>query len=537
MVRAGHGGCALLTILSNALPLNMKRLSHLPLFLTLSLGVVLGMIDPVLGEPPKSGIDGNSPTSGAGPVDAVVPDGPAKADGPEAQAATLPLEELNTFAEIFGRIKTDYVDPVADRDLLKGAIRGMLSWLDPHSAYLDGEEYRELQVGTTGEFGGLGIEVGLEDGLIKIIAPIDDTPASRAGLQAGDLIVRIGNRPVKGMSLEEAVNLMRGKAGTPIELTILRAGTDQPFKVELIRDVIHVESVKSRLLAPGFGYVRISNFQSRSTEDLLNALAKLRTNNAGDLKGLVLDLRNNPGGVLNSAVAVSDAFLTDGLIVYTKGRIADSALEFKAGPDDVLAGAPLVVLVNGGSASASEIVAGALQDHRRAIIMGAQTFGKGSVQTIIPIDEESALKLTTALYYTPAGRSIQAEGITPDILLERGRLEVSDKSNLGSIKEADLARHLTNGEAEDSTGKAGDEVGEDTRDKAKDAKEGKEAAEVGSGVGPRGLKKSLAVEDYQLSEALNVLKALTIYNSPRAGQGSAATQVPAASGLTLQPSK
>ena len=331
-----------------------------PLIL-LSLLLLLGGLGPARGETGqvenRNGAPGETPAQAASPPE---PEGAAE--------PTLPLEDLNTFAEVFGRIKSDYVESVEDRALLKGAIRGMLSWLDPHSAYLDGEEYRELQVGTSGEFGGLGIEVGLEDGFIKVISPIDDTPAQRAGLQAGDLIVRIDNRPVKGISLEDAVNLMRGKAGTAIELTILRAGTDQPFKVELIRDVIHVQSVKSRLLAPGFGYVRISNFQSRTTEDLLNALSSLRSENEGDLKGLVLDLRNNPGGVLNSAVAVSDAFLAEGLIVYTKGRVPDSALEFKAGPDDVLAGAPLVVLVNGGSASASEIVAGALQDHKLSLI-------------------------------------------------------------------------------------------------------------------------------------------------------------------------
>ena len=418
----------------------------------------------------------------------------------------LPLTELNTFAEIFGRIKSDYVDAVDDRALLKGAIRGMLSWLDPHSAYLDGDEYRELQVGTSGEFGGLGIEVGLEDGFIKIISPIDDTPAQKAGLQAGDLIIRIDNRPVKGMGLEDAVNLMRGKAGTAIELTILRAGTDQPFKVELIRDLIHVQSVRSRLLAPGLGYVRISNFQSRTAEDLFNALSSLRADSGQEIRGLILDLRNNPGGILNSAVAVSDAFLADGLIVYTKGRIADSALEFRAGPDDILAGAPLVILVNGGSASASEIVAGALQDQKRAIIMGSQTFGKGSVQTIIPIDENSALKLTTALYYTPSGRSIQAEGIIPDITLEKGRLELSDKSALGNVKEADLVRHIR------IIGgvKPGDDTdsGQDTED------------DTDSALAEANKQKPLAVEDYQLNEALNVLKALTLSKSPRNGQAS-----------------
>jgi len=481
--------------------------------LVLSLGLLLGFPGLVPGLPPDQLYDQLTDQLGAETGPAVNQPGAIEVDASTESAseappasdaegsAELPLDDLNTFAEIFGRIKSDYVDQVEDRALLKGAIRGMLSGLDPHSAYLDAEEYRELQVGTSGEFGGLGIEVGQEDGFIKVIAPIDDTPAQRAGLLAGDLIVRIDNRPVKGMSLDDAVSMMRGKAGTAIELTILRAGTDQPFKVELIRDVIHVVSVKSRLLAPGFGYVRIAHFQSRTTEDLLNALSSLRTENGAELKGLVLDLRNNPGGVLNSAVAVSDAFLVEGLIVYTKGRVEDSALEFKAGPDDVLAGAPLVVLVNGGSASASEIVAGALQDHKRAIIMGAQTFGKGSVQTIIPIDDVSALKLTTALYYTPSGRSIQAEGISPDISLEPGRLELSDKQALGSVKEADLARHLTNG-----AGK-----GEDPVEGSDEEVAGESAAK------DKAKKKPLAVEDYQLNEALNVLKALTIFNAPRAG--------------------
>jgi len=465
-------------------------MNKLPVIL-LSLPLVMGLIFCVTGPARGDTKWAENPAGSSNQVPAQASNPPE----PEANAEPpLPLEDLNTFAEVFGRIKSDYVDAVEDRALLKGAIRGMLAWLDPHSAYLDGEEYRDLQIGTSGEFGGLGIEVGLEDGLIKVISPIDDTPAQRAGLQPGDLIVRIDNRPVKGMSLEDAVNLMRGKAGTAIELTILRTGKDQPFTVELIRDVIHVQSVKSRLLAAGYGYVRVSNFQSRTTEDLLNALSSLRSENGGDIKGLVLDLRNNPGGVLNSAVAVSDAFLAEGLIVYTKGRIKDSALEFKAGPDDVLAGAPLVVLVNGGSASASEIVAGALQDHKRAIIMGTQTFGKGSVQTIIPIDENSALKLTTALYYTPSGHSIQAEGIRPDIVLERGRLELNDKSGLTSVKEADLARHLANGTGEKP--EAAPEESGSQPPLADDAK-----------------KKPLAVEDYQLSEALNVLKALTIFGA------------------------
>ena len=394
-------------------------------------------------------------------------------------AEELPLDDLRTFAEVYGRIKSEYVEGVQDKTLLKSAIRGMLSGLDPHSDYLDKEEYRDLQVGTSGEFGGLGIEVGIENGFVKVIAPIDDTPAQRAGLQAGDLIIRIDDKPVKGMSLSEAVNLMRGKPGTEIRLTILRSGDGQPFSVTIERDVIHVASVKSRILEPGYGYVRISNFQARTTEDMITAIGKLKGESDGELRGLVLDLRNNPGGVLNAAVGVSDAFITGGLIVYTQGRLPDSKLQFSAGPDDVLDGAPMVVLVNRGSASASEIVAGALQDHKRALIMGTKTFGKGSVQTIVPIDDSTALKLTTARYYTPLGRSIQAQGIVPDIQLERGEFKPFLEPDVDALSEADLSHHL------DSANQV---------DKGKD----------------EGLNKGLAAEDLQLAEALNVLKGLSI---------------------------
>jgi carboxyl-terminal processing protease len=394
-------------------------------------------------------------------------------------AEELPLDDLRTFAEVYGRIKSEYVEGVQDKTLLKSAIRGMLSGLDPHSDYLDKEEYRDLQVGTSGEFGGLGIEVGIENGFVKVIAPIDDTPAQRAGLQAGDLIIRIDDKPVKGMSLSEAVNLMRGKPGTEIRLTILRSGDGQPFSVSIERDVIHVASVKSRILEPGYGYVRISNFQARTTEDMITAIGKLKGESDGELRGLVLDLRNNPGGVLNAAVGVSDAFITGGLIVYTQGRLPDSKLQFSAGPDDVLDGAPMVVLVNRGSASASEIVAGALQDHKRALIMGTKTFGKGSVQTIVPIDDSTALKLTTARYYTPLGRSIQAQGIVPDIQLERGEFKPFLEPDVDALSEADLSHHL------DSANQV---------DKGKD----------------EGLNKGLAAEDLQLAEALNVLKGLSI---------------------------
>lgn len=402
------------------------------------------------------------------------------------QAADLPLKELRTFAEIFGRIKSDYVENVEDKVLLEYAIRGMLSGLDPHSSYLGEEEYQELRVGTRGEFGGLGIEVGMEDGFVKVISPIDDTPAQRAGLKTGDLIVRLDDKPVKGMSLNEAVNIMRGKPGSKIVLTVLREGRDKPFKVEIERDVIRVASVKKRMLEPGYGYLRLSHFQSRTTSDLIKAVERLRKDAGGNLKGLVLDLRNNPGGVLNAAVSVSDAFLEEGLIVYTEGRIDDSKLEFKAGPDDVLSGAPIVVLVNGGSASASEIVAGALQDHKRAIIMGEQTFGKGSVQTIIPVDSNSAVKLTTARYFTPSGRSIQAEGIEPDIVLDHIKVQSEAKADLKPLKEADLRRHLEgNGDNGKSPAKPGDK-----------------------GQSP------LVERDFQLNEALNLLKGLYLMHPP-----------------------
>jgi len=414
----------------------------------------------------------------------------------------LPLKELRTFAEVFGRIKSDYVEGVDDKMLLESAIRGMLSGLDPHSSYLDEEEYRDLQVGTSGEFGGLGIEVGMEDGFVKVIAPIDDTPAERAGIKAGDLIIRIDDKPVKGMSLNDAINIMRGKPGTKINLTILRDDADRPLEVDLVRDIVHVASVKSRTLEPGYGYVRISHFQSRTTEDLLSALSDLKEKSGGKLKGLVLDLRNNPGGVLNSAVGVSDAFLVGGIIVYTKGRIQDSDLQFKAGPDDVLKGAPIVVLVNRGSASASEIVAGALQDQKRAIIMGSPTFGKGSVQTIVPIDNTTALKLTTARYYTPSGRSIQAQGIEPDILLTSGELQVTEEPEIEPLKEANLRRHL------EETGK--------TKEEGAVADDNGASTETGTPE-TKAESRPLAVEDYQLGEALNVLKGLNILGNRAKG--------------------
>ena len=404
----------------------------------------------------------------------------------------LPLEDLRTFTEIYAKIKNDYVEAVDDKTLIESAIRGMLAGLDPHSSYLVPEDYQDLQAGTSGEFGGLGIEVGMEDGFVKVIAPIDDTPAERAGVKAGDLVVRLDETPVKGMTLADAVKIMRGKPGTDITLTIVREGEDKPLKIVITRDVIKVTSVKSKSYEDGFGYLRVTQFQSRTGENLREAIGKLRDDNGGELKGVVLDLRNNPGGVLSAAVAVSDAFLTSGLIVYTEGRLDDAKLSFSAKPSDILDGAPIVVLVNGGSASASEIVAGALQDHRRAIIMGQKTFGKGSVQTILPMENGSALKLTTARYFTPKGTSIQAQGIVPDIIIDQIRVAAVEDASAGRVKEADLAGHL---------------VGDADEEKDADQTAADEAAAKAEA------RKGLARDDYELYEALNLLRGLALLRS------------------------
>jgi len=403
----------------------------------------------------------------------------------EIKEAPIPLEELRAFTDAYARIKNDYVEEVEDKALLENAIRGMLTGLDPHSSYLNAEEFKDLQIGTSGEFGGLGIEVGMESGFVKVISPIDDTPAQRAGIQSGDLIIRLDEKPVKGMTLNDAVKIMRGKPGSVLTLTIIREGEEKPLKVPVTRAVIQVKSVKSRMLGDHFGYVRITQFQTHTNEALLKSINKLKKDAGGSLKGLVLDLRNNPGGVLSASVDVSDAFLNSGLLVYTEGRVQDSRLRFSAKPGDVIDGAPMVVLINGGSASASEIVSGALQDHHRAIIMGTKSFGKGSVQTIMPARGGSAVKLTTARYFTPSGRSIQAEGITPDIEVERAKISRKAKSSITSLKEKDLARHLTNGEEE----KADNSKKDDDKDSKKD---------------------DLAEKDYQLFEALNLLKGLSI---------------------------
>lgn len=410
----------------------------------------------------------------------------------------LPLNQLVQFSEVYSRIKQDYVEEVDDKKLITDAISGMLAGLDPHSAYLDEEAFTELRVGTSGEFGGLGIEVGMENGFIKVIAPIDDTPAKKAGIKSGDLIIRLNDKSVKGTTLNDAVKIMRGKPGEPIDLLIIREGKDTPLKITIIRAIIKVKSVKSKMLEPGYGYLRISSFQSKTPTGVKNAIDALIKENKSHLKGLILDLRNNPGGVLSGAVGVSDAFLRKGKIVYTEGRIPDALMRYDATSDDFLEDASLVVLVNQGSASASEIVAGALQDHKRAIIVGKKTFGKGSVQTILPLDEKTAVKLTTARYFTPLGRSIQAKGIEPDITIEDIEIKKSNKKSkekkIIPLSEADLSGHLSN-----PTGN-NNKPSSDTDNTFKPEEKSSKTVS----------KKILAEEDYALYEALNILKSMNL---------------------------
>ncbi|MCP5278770.1 MAG: S41 family peptidase [Thiobacillus sp.] len=429
----------------------------------------------------------------------------------------LPIEDLRAFTEIFGKIKSDYVEPVEDKKLITEAINGMLAGLDPHSSYLDTEAFKDLQVGTQGEFGGLGIEVGMEDGFVKVVSPIEDTPAYKAGVKAGDLVIKLDDTPVKGMSLNDAVKKMRGKPGTNITLTIVRKGEVKPLTITLTRAVIKIKSVKHKLAEPGYGYVRVTQFQERTGENLVAALKDLDTQNKGALKGLVLDLRNDPGGLLNTAVAVAGSFLKPNeLVVYTDGRTEDAKMRLtnnrenylRLGESDYLKGlpawtknVPLVVLVNGGSASASEIVAGALQDHRRALIVGTQSFGKGSVQTILPLNNGTAIKLTTARYYTPGGRSIQAKGITPDIVVEEGTVTTGDGPGL-EVREADLEKHLINGQEPE----AGKDAGSGAKPKAPPAKDGQTKQEDVEAT-PRDIVRK---NDYQFNQALTLLKGLSL---------------------------
>ena len=404
-------------------------------------------------------------------------------DSSEDQALPLPLDEVRIFTEVLHQIRSSYVEPIDDKTLLENAIKGMLAGIDPHSTYLAQDDYDNLQETTTGEYGGLGVEVGIEDGFIKIIAPMDESPADRAGVEAGDLVIKIDDTPAREVTLGDTVDLMRGEPGTDIVLTILREGVSEPFEITVTREVIQARSVRYRTLEPGYGYIRVATFATNTGEEVKNAVTRLHETNSS-LKGIILDLRNNPGGVLQSSVGVVDAFISEGLIVYTEGRVENAEMRFEASAEDPSQGVPLIVLINQGSASASEIVAGALQDHQRAIIMGTASFGKGSVQTVLPLTNDRAIKLTTALYFTPKGRSIQALGITPDITVDRGQVTRIPASPI-SYREADLAGHLEN-------------AGEDEE----------EAAVIAAEI--QAEPPEVIVEDYQLNEALNVLKGLNI---------------------------
>ncbi|HAF01268.1 MAG TPA: peptidase S41 [Methylophilaceae bacterium] len=428
----------------------------------------------------------------------------------------LPIDELRVFAEVFSKVKSDYVEPVEDKKLINEALTGMLQGLDPHSTFMDADAYKDLQAGTQGEFGGLGIEVAMEDGLVKVVTPIEDSPAYSAGLKSGDLIIKLDETQVRGLTLNDAVKKMRGTPGTKITLSVVRKNEEKPLTFTITRAVIKSQSVKNKLIEKDFGYVRITQFQEHTGEDLAKALKALHEQNKDAFKGLVLDLRNNPGGLLDAAVGVSAAFLPkDDLVVYTEGRVPDSKMRLTAtatdyarrGKSDYLKdlpaeykNVPMVVLVNAGSASASEIVAGALQDHKRAKILGIQSFGKGSVQTILPMNNGSAIKLTTARYFTPNGRSIQAKGIVPDIIVEDG----SDQSY--NLHEADLKRHLSN--PVDGTKDTPAEVKNDNKEKAKENYNERKYAE------PKGPIEPTSKDDFQFVQAMNVLKGLPVQKAP-----------------------
>ncbi|MCJ8144369.1 S41 family peptidase [Ancylobacter sp. A5.8] len=374
--------------------------------------------------------------------------------GKAVAAASDTYRQLNLFGDVFERVRADYIEKPEDSKLIEAAINGMLSSLDPHSAYLDLKEYRDMQVNTRGQFGGLGIEVTMEDGLVKVVAPMDETPAAKAGIQAGDLIAKLDGEDVKGMTLSQAVEKMRGAVATPIKITVIRKGEDKPLEFTLVRDLISLNTVRSRVEGEDIGYIRISQFADPTSDGLKKAIADLTAKIGEDkLKGFIIDLRNNPGGVLPQAIEVSDVFLDRGEIVSTRGRDPNSTERYNARPGDLVKGKPVIVLVNGGSASASEIVAGALQDHKRATILGSLSFGKASVQSVIPVSGNAAIKLTTARYYTPSGRSIQAKGIQPDIeLIQDVPKDVKEKAEAAGIEttrgEASLKGHLKNGEDE-----------------------------------------------------------------------------------------
>lgn len=422
-------------------------------------------------------------------------------------AGLLPLEELRTFTRVYDHVRNGYVDEIDDAQLLEYAIKGMISELDPHSAYLDKDAFADLQASTSGEFGGVGLEVSLDEGFVKVVTPIDDSPSARAGILSGDVVIRIDDAPVKGMDLNKAVNLMRGPKNSPIKITVMREGVDQPIDFNLVRDIIKVQSVRTRILEQDYFYIRVAQFQLDTGNEVAKKLRERLKKNP-DTKGIILDLRNNPGGVLQASVEVADAFLDGGQVVYTQGRLDNSNIGYNAEAGDITNNLPLVVLINDGSASASEIVAGALQDHKRAVIMGTRSFGKGSVQSVIPISNDRAIKLTTALYFTPNGRSIQAQGIEPDVNVERVEIGAIQKGV--ATTEADLARHLGNSKG-----------GKESNSKERASK--------------RISSAELLKEDNQLHEALNLLKGLHIFvqRSPLAAAQTEAA--PIAPDIVLQP--
>ena len=433
----------------------------------------------------------------------------------------LPLEEMQQLAAVFGLVKSDYVEPVDEKKLITDAISGMVSGLDPHSQFFDKKTFREFREGTTGKFVGVGIEIGMEDGLVKIVSPIEGSPAFRAGLKSGDLITKIDDSAVRGLSIDQAVKKMRGEPATKVSLTIYRKGENRTFPVTIVREEIKVQSVRAKVVEPGYAWIRVSQFQDRTVDDFAKKLEEIYKQEP-HLKGLVLDLRNDPGGLLDGAIAISAAFLPrDVEVVSTKGQLADQQATYKANPDDyrrrssddpikrlpvALKTVPLVVLVNEGSASASEIVAGALQDHKRATIMGAQTFGKGSVQTVRQLGPETALKITTARYYTPSGRSIQAKGIVPDVMLD----ETAEGNVFAALRmrEADLEKHLNNGpEADDQEARA--KAREEARQKL-------EAEYAKRAEPPKPLPEFGSTEDFPLVQALNQLKGQPVIASKTA---------------------
>jgi len=436
--------------------------------------------------------------------------------------APLPLEELQQLAAVFGMVKSDYVEPVDEKKLITDAIGGMVSGLDPHSQYFDKKTFKEFREGTTGRFVGVGIEIGMEDGLVKVVSPIEGSPAFRAGIKSGDLITKIDETVVKGLTMDQAVKKMRGEPNSKVLLTIFRKSESRSFPVAITREEIRVQSVRAKMIEPGYAWVRVSQFQDRTVDDFARKIEDLYKQDP-NMKGVVLDLRNDPGGLLEGAVAVSSAFLpADSIVVTTNGQIPDSKATFKASPDsylrrggadplkklpEALKSVPLIVLVNEGSASASEIVAGALQDHHRATLMGAQTFGKGSVQTVRQLSPDTALKITTARYYTPSGRSIQAKGIVPDIWLD----ETADGNLFAAlrIREADLDKHITSGQ--------GSEVKDEAREKAREeARKKVEEEAARKSTPPKPLPEFGSADDFQLAQAINRLKGKTVVASKTA---------------------